>query len=264
MSTTNCIGVTSGAIYVSGGINIAKDMRIGGNININGDVIKNGNVIISSRWNYIESDDNLIWFGSHGNYHVGINTTTPSFNLDVNGSIRSTSITTGILCVDTNAIITNINATTITLGTLISNIIDVEQINIKSGIINEQSGMLYLKSVDTLPVCVPNGINSGYLFNKNVTINPVYITPVTNLNSYGMYILSFAYWGINDTPSDLFSSWYVTYGDGYIKVTNLNENQYITLSNSAGNLIFRLNGLIGNTLYNYNKFSCAYTKLVTF
>lgn len=257
MSTTNCIGATSGAIYVSGGINVAKDIKIGGDIMLNGDVIRNGKNVISSRWNYIESDDNLIWFGSHANYNVGINTSTPSFNFDINGSLRASSITTGILHVDVGSTITNINATTITLGTLISSII-----NVNGNIIDEQSGMLCLRSTSFLPVCVPNGINSGYLFNKNVTMNPEYRVPITNLNSYGMYILNFAYWGINGTPSDIFSSWYLTYGDGYSSVTNLNENEYIKLNSSAGNLIFRLNGLFGNI--NYGKFSCAYTKLVSF
>lgn len=276
LSTTNCEGTTVGALYIAGGINIAKDIIIGGVISCNG-IINNNNNFVSSKWH--NDGDNIIWFGSAGNYNVGINTSTPSFNLDINGSIRANSITTGILHVDNGSTITNIYSTSITVGTLISDIVNSEKIQINIAEINNAEineikigqcsinkidEMLHFNSTNLLPVYIPNGIISGYLFNKDIYINPTYMIAVSNLKSYGLYILNFSYWS-DEKPNKIFSSWYVTYGFQYVNcnVININENISLTCIDNI-NLVFNLNGKYGLPWYDYGVYSCTYTKISNF
>jgi trimeric autotransporter adhesin len=91
----------AGSSYISGGITT-------GNINFTGNLFQNGAPYLGSQW-LSGTGGNL----SYTNGNVGINTTSPSVTLDVNGTAR---FTTGITAA--SAQLTNANATNITSATL--------------------------------------------------------------------------------------------------------------------------------------------------
>jgi trimeric autotransporter adhesin len=91
----------AGSSYISGGITT-------GNINFTGNLFQNGAPYLGSQW-LSGTGGNL----SYTNGNVGINTTSPSLTLDVNGTAR---FTTGITAA--SAQLTNANATNITSATL--------------------------------------------------------------------------------------------------------------------------------------------------
>ena len=92
------------AVQLSGGLSVSKNaifgqnLVIGSNLTVN-NIIMTGNLYQStgslfsgSQWSTTGSS---IFYGSSGNAYVGINTSSPGYSLDVNGSIRSGSILTG-------------------------------------------------------------------------------------------------------------------------------------------------------------------------
>ena len=62
-----------------------------GNINFTGVLSQNGSPYIGSQWS--GTTGTFLYYGSTGNINVGIGTTNPQFTLDVNGTLRTQSLT---------------------------------------------------------------------------------------------------------------------------------------------------------------------------
>lgn len=82
-------------VYVSSNISTTNVITSGltvGNINFTGDLYQNSNLYVSSQWSSNTNSSSIFYSGN-----VGINTTQPQYNLDVNGTMRSIDIlSTGI------------------------------------------------------------------------------------------------------------------------------------------------------------------------
>jgi hypothetical protein len=115
-SNEDSTGITNGgSLTVLGGASISNTLKVttintdevtAGNINFTGNLYKNGEIYISSQW----TTDSTNLFYTTGN--VGINTTSPNYTLDVNGTGRINNIIG--TSISTNTLI----ATTITGGNL--------------------------------------------------------------------------------------------------------------------------------------------------
>jgi hypothetical protein len=125
-------GLTAGAstfTSVSSGDSQFSNLSAG-NINFTGNLFQNGSAYIGSQW--VGTSGN-IYFGTAGSSVVGINTTSPSTTLDVNGTIRaSTSLTTGALY-STNQTTTNIVSTSQTNTNLVNTNISSATVNLSTG-----------------------------------------------------------------------------------------------------------------------------------
>ena len=128
-NTTDSTSYTfGGALTIAGGGSIEKNLYVGsnlyvatnisssslnvngltaGNINFTGNLYKNGALYISSQWS-TGTGGNL----SYTDGNIGINTTAPSYNLDVNGTTRSVNI------ISTNVTVSTLNVTGLTAGNI--------------------------------------------------------------------------------------------------------------------------------------------------
>ena len=111
LATSDTTNSSVASIVITGGLSVQKNVMLSqnlsvgnitttgitvGNLNLTGTLFNNGTLNTSSQWN--GTTGNLIYFGSTGSTYVGINTSTPTFNLDVSGGARiSTGITTASL-----------------------------------------------------------------------------------------------------------------------------------------------------------------------
>jgi hypothetical protein len=113
-------------VYVSSNISTTNVITSGltvGNINFTGNLYQNNSLYVSSQWT---SNTNSNIFYTSGN--VGINTTQPQYNLDVNGTMRSN----------------NILSTDISSGSLTATGLTVGNINFTGNLY--QNGVLYSES----------------------------------------------------------------------------------------------------------------------
>jgi hypothetical protein len=146
VGTIKATDISSGTLIASTGITAA-------NINFTGSLYQNGAPYVGSQWANASGDFvNSIYFTS-GN--VGIKTTGPTVELDVNGSvmisgrltagnIHTVNISSGTLLASTgitsgSAQITNVNATTATIGTMLNT--DAVSTNISSATLNLSTGI---------------------------------------------------------------------------------------------------------------------------
>ena len=114
-------------VYVSSNISTTNVISSGltvGNINFTGNLYQNSSLYVSSQWTSNTNSSSV--FYTSGN--VGINTTQPQYNLDVNGTMRSN----------------NILSTDITSGSLTATGLTVGNINFTGNLY--QNGVLYSES----------------------------------------------------------------------------------------------------------------------
>jgi len=135
--------------------------------------------------------DRILNLNGLGN--VGINTTSPAYTLDVNGTIDATSITTGLLNA-TNVTATNIVATTISAGTILGSTL-ISSANIAASLITTGtlnaatlvSSANIASSIITAGSLVATTITGGNLsLSGNITIGTLLATTrvsSANLNS---------------------------------------------------------------------------------
>ena len=132
--TTDASNSSSASLVVSGGASIAKkllvgsqvgigtsspafDLDISGDINISGDIYQNGTIYSgSSLWTGTQSGDYYI---NPVTAKVGLNTTSPSTNLDVNGGVKTLTLTAGSI-LSTNASASNLSVTNVTASTVVA------------------------------------------------------------------------------------------------------------------------------------------------
>jgi hypothetical protein len=124
LSTSDSVNSSSASVAITGGLSVQKNVRFSqnltvgnimstgittGNINFTGELYQNSVPYVGSQWS--GTNGNSLYYGSTGSTYVGINTSTPSFNLDVSGGARiTTGITTGTI-LSTGLTTGNINFT---------------------------------------------------------------------------------------------------------------------------------------------------------
>jgi len=130
--TTDAADMSNASFVVSGGASVAKKLLVGSkvginttnpgyNLDINGDINIGGNIYQNGS---IYSGSSL-WSGDgQGKYYInptgsflGINTTAPSTNLDVNGGFKANTASIGTL-ITNDSRFTNLAVTNITLGSI--------------------------------------------------------------------------------------------------------------------------------------------------
>jgi hypothetical protein len=165
-STSNATAIGSGgSATILGGAAISKDLIVGGNlttgtilstglttgnINFTGSLFQNGVAYLGSQWTSTGAN---IFFGTSGSSNVGINTTSPAFNLDVNGSMRSTAVYT------TNITSTNLVSTTSTLPNLITTNITTSTLLASTSV----STSTLLATTSTIPNIIHTNITTSTL-----------------------------------------------------------------------------------------------------
>ena len=232
LSTSDTTNSSVSSIVITGGLSVQKNVMLSqnlsvgnitttgitvGNLNLTGTLFNNGTLNTSSQWD--GTTGNLIYFGSTGSTYVGINTSTPTFNLDVSGGARiSTSITTGSLF-STNVTSTNIVGTNLSTGTIrstngtVSNFavtsdlyvggsliavnvttLNLVDTNISTGSINSSVG------ITSAALLVTGLISSSNIFSTTATIPNIIHTNITTssikLNDNGVINIDSAGTGI--------------------------------------------------------------------
>jgi hypothetical protein len=150
----------SGGARITTGITTGTILSTGlttGNINFTGALYQNGVAYLGSQWS--GTNGNLLYYGSTGSTYVGINTSTPSFNLDVSGGARiTTGITTGTILASTGITTSNLFVTgNTTLGNwLFTNgtIANIVTNNVNYGIANTYSGSFIASNNTVTPTNV--------------------------------------------------------------------------------------------------------------
>ena len=124
LSTSDSTNSSLASVAITGGLSVQKNVRFSqnltvgnimstgittGNINFTGALYQNNSPYVGSQWS--GTNGNELYYGSTGSTYVGINTSSPSFNLDVSGGARiTTGITTGTI-LSTGITTGNINFT---------------------------------------------------------------------------------------------------------------------------------------------------------
>jgi hypothetical protein len=230
VGTIKATDISSGTLIASTGITAA-------NINFTGSLYQNGAPYVGSQWANASGDFvNSIYFTS-GN--VGIKTTGPTVELDVNGSvmisgrltagnIHTVNISSGTLLASTgitsgSAQITNVNATTATIGTMLNT--DAVSTNISSATLNLStgitSGSAQITNVNATTATV------GTLVNTNVVS--------TNITSATLNLST----GITSASAQITTANITTLGSGFISSTTITGGA-ISLSgniNVGGNAV---------------------------
>jgi hypothetical protein len=152
-SSNAILNVQNGSFYSPGGGTFSKDLVINGNINFVGNLYNNGNLFNGYLWNTLNNSD---IFYTSGN--VGINTTNPNVNLQVNGNAIITNIT------NSNSFISNLNTTNVTSSN--SNIVNLNTTNITSS--NSIITNLNTTNITTSTINVTTGITAGSIYGNNV------------------------------------------------------------------------------------------------
>lgn len=149
------------------------------NINFTGTLYQNGSPYVSSQWGTIGG--NVVY--TTGN--VGINTTSPSYNLDINGSLRASG-TAGVLHViatsSTSDIIQvqNTNASgASTLQFLNNSAVSKGTFGFGNANGSQFQNTMFLSSVTGVPINFVAGNNSANPFILNASDNSVSITSTT-------------------------------------------------------------------------------------
>jgi trimeric autotransporter adhesin len=180
----NATGITAGSIKatdISTGTLIASNGITVGNINFTGSLYQNGATYVSSQWTNGSGDFANSVFYSTGN--VGIKTSTPAVELDVNGSvvisgrltagnIHTTNISSGTLIATTGVTAGNINFT----GALYKN----GELYVGSQWTSGSSGSLYYTAGsvginNTAPIATLDVTGSGS-FSQGITAASAQIT----------------------------------------------------------------------------------------
>jgi hypothetical protein len=152
-------------VYVSSNISTTNVITSGltvGNINFTGNLYQNSSLYVSSQWTSNTNSSSI--FYTSGN--VGINTTQPQYNLDVNGTIRSD----------------NISSTNITSGTLTATGLTVGNINFTGDLY--QNGSLYVSSQWT------SNTNSNSVFYTRGNVGIMNVSPNSTLDVLGNFNVS--------------------------------------------------------------------------
>jgi hypothetical protein len=287
LSTTNASGSSSGSVIIFGGLNIQKDVLISGNVNVSGMttfsniaisgslVTSSGSSIVTSQWS--NNGSNLLYFGSNGSMNVGINTSTPSFNLDINGTARfSSGITTSTLTSTSstipNSVFTNISSASIISTNLINtnssitNLINTNIISTNNTLTNLittsfTSNGLLLTNGSLIATFNSNTIGSIFTTNGNIGINNTAPTVSLDVIGTGKFTnLTSAFNTIanlittNLTSNSLLSTNLITTNNTLTNlintnssITNLINTNTISTNNTLTNLIttsFTSNGLL--------------------
>jgi len=100
LSTSDSTNLTTGALYVAGGVSIAKNVIIGQNLNVMQNMTV-GNILMLGTLNTLSgpfsnspwelNTSSIYYYNTTANSNVGINTTSPIYTLDINGSSRISS-----------------------------------------------------------------------------------------------------------------------------------------------------------------------------
>ena len=186
-NTSEATSVTSGgSMTIRGGTAIGGDLYIGsniyvssnissnnvitsgltvGNINFTGNLYQNSSLYVSSQWTSNTNSNNETLFYTSGN--VGINTTQPQYNLDVNGTMRSNDIL----------------STNITSGTLTATGLTVGNINFTGNLY--QNGVLYSESNSG-----NWGTDSNNIFYTRGNVGIMNVSPNSTLDVLGNFNVS--------------------------------------------------------------------------
>jgi hypothetical protein len=205
----------SGGARITTGITTGTILSTGlttGNINFTGALYQNGVAYLGSQWS--GTNGNLLYYGSTGTTYVGINTSTPSFNLDVSGGAR---ITTGI-----------------TTGTILSTGLTTGNINFTGALF--QNSIPYIGSQWT----GTNGNNLFYGSTGSVFVGIGTTNPTNTLTVNGSMSVS----GNTTLANVYFTN--LTTGSFYTNTLSVNNSSYVFAGScSAGNNINTATDLLG-------------------
>jgi hypothetical protein len=122
LSTTDSTNLTTASIVSYGGLSIKKNVNFGQNLTISGNltvgnILMNGYLYTStgsqfsgSQWT-TSGSSSIYYYNTTANSYVGINTTTPSFSLDITGDVRITGGTLfGSNQTFSNSVFTNLSS----------------------------------------------------------------------------------------------------------------------------------------------------------
>jgi trimeric autotransporter adhesin len=200
-TSTDALDTSSGSLIVSGGIGVAKDAFMGNNVNVRMSLsttnitavtgvitgitttnlttvnitstnISNTNIssgtVIASTSLSATGNSNTIGniFTTSGN--VGINITNPLTTLDVNGTIRSTGLTTSNITV-TNASVSNINTNVLSTNTANMNILNYGITSVFSGSFAASNNVNVFTDVSGF--AINNTTTLSFRSHVNVSIN---------------------------------------------------------------------------------------------
>jgi microcystin-dependent protein len=219
VSTLNSTGITTSSLLASTGISTGSILSTGfttgaimstglttGNINFTGSLFQNGVAYLGSQWT--GTTGTTLFYGTSGSVNVGIGTSNPSFNLDVNGTMRvATSITTGVIyatsstitnVVHTNTTSTNINITNSSITNFVSTtgtIPNVLLTNVSASSLNItgittaallNTGLISTANIFATTATIPNishtNLTSSTILATNITTTNLISTNVTTTN----------------------------------------------------------------------------------
>ena len=172
LSTQNIVGNSGGSVYIAGGLNI-QDLNVSNTVTIanltitNSLSTSNGNTFISSPWIKVPSGISY----TSSNYNVGIQTTSPSFNLDVSGGARITeSLTTGSLNTVIGASIPNLLCSVIVSNNLYASNINTNNLFIPNTIAST--------GITTGALVISGGVGiGGNLYTEKIYSNATITVP---------------------------------------------------------------------------------------
>ncbi len=197
-----------------------------GNINFTGELYKNGSPYIGSQWS--GTTGTLLYYGS-GGASIGINTSTPSYTLDVNGNARTLGLTTGNVY-STGLTTGNINSSGLTTGNINSSGLTTGNIN--------SSGL------------TTGNINSSGLTTGNINFTGNLSSNINSLVYLGNPTTGNARINIQDLSNNHISFYYLTNTTGSITCIGPNPGMYLNGGGGVSQLTLSSTGNVGINMSN--------------